>query len=331
MFRKVLLAAASTAFALLLCEPLLWLFGGEIYLTPFYPGEVTPVQDSTYDPVLGWKLPPATVLHETLEEFSVSYTTNPQGFRSRRDFRQPVSGRRIAMLGDSYTFGSGVQDDETFAALLEERLDNTWCDNFGVGAFGIDQMWLSLRHYALPLEPDLVIVSFVRPDLDRSLSTYRRDHVWRWKPAFRLVGGRLEPMTLANLPGPARRFVHRYSRLYRLWRKVEHSLSRNFAVGYRWRLNRALFAAIRDDCKTAGVPLVVVHVPINRRKPAPMFGREMAELGIEFLDLGPRLPAEAETLYYPRDRHLNAAGHRFVAREIHRFLADRDLAEPSHR
>ncbi len=328
MIRKLLLAAASTVFALLLCEPLLWLFGGQIYQPPVYPGEITPERDATYDPHLGWKLPPDTVLHETLDEYSVDYTSNPQGFRSRRDYREPVSGRRIAFLGDSYTFGSGVEDDETFAALLESRLSDTWSDNFGIGAFGIDQMWLSLRHYALPLEPDLVILSFVRPDLDRSLSAYRRDHIWRWKPAFRLVGGRLEQMSLINRPGALRRFAHRHSRLYRLWRKVEHSLSRNLPVGYRWRLNRALFAAIRDDCREAGVPLVVVHIPINRRSPTPMFGREFADLGISFLDLEPRLPADADQLSYPRDRHLNAAGHRFVASEIQRFLEANGLLPP---
>lgn len=255
----------------------------------------------------------------------MSYTCNPQGFRSRRDFSEPVSGRRIALLGDSYTFGSGVEDDETFAALLESRLEDTRCDNFGIGAFGIDQMWLALRHYALPLEPDLVILSFVRPDLDRSLSSYRKDHVWRWKPAFRLVDGRLVPMTMDNRPGPIRRFVHRHSRLYRQWRKLENTLSRRFALGYRWRLNRALFEAVRDECRAAAVPLVVVHIPINRRRPAPMFRREFADMGIEYLDLGSRLPADGDALYYPRDRHFNAAGHRFAAEAIYRFLAARNL------
>ena len=244
---------------------------------------------------------------------------------SRRDFDLPAPGRLIAFLGDSYTFGSGVEDDETFANLLESMLPDTRSYNFGIGAFGIDQMWMTLRHYALPLEPDLVILSFIRLDLDRSLSAYRQDHVWRWKPAFKLSGGELVPMTLENRPGAARRFIHQQSRFYRLWRKLESSLSRRVAVGYRWRLNRAIFAAIRDECEQAGVPLVVVHIPINRRHPAPMFEREFADMGIEYLDLVSLLPADADTLYYPRDRHFTAAGHRFAADAMHRFLAAREL------
>ncbi len=350
MKSRLLLASASTLVAILLCEALLWLFAGTVYPPPLYPGDVEPERDATFDPLVGWKLPPGAVLPEVTDEYSVTYRANRQGFRSRRDFSlersslesdpletsslersslEAVSpgapGRRIALIGDSYTFGSGVEDDETFAALLEARLPDTWCDNFGIGAWGIDQMWMALRHYALPLEPDLVILSFIRYDLDRSLSAYRRDHVWRWKPTFRLSGGELVPLTLDSRPGAAVRFLTQKSRLYRVWRKLENSLSRRFAVGYRWRLNRALFAAIRDDCRRAGVPLVVVHVPINRRSPAPVLAREFAELDVAFLDLEPLLPADADALYYPRDRHFNAAGHRFAAEAIHRFLVARGL------
>lgn len=327
MIRRLFLASLSFVFGVLLCELILLLFAGNIYTPPFYPGDIEPQRDATFDPLLGWKLPPSTVLRESKEEYNVSYTSNAQGFRSYRDFAGTVSEQRIALLGDSYTFGSGVEDDETFGALLESQLEETRCDNFGIGAFGIDQMWLTLGNYALPLAPDLVILTFVRPDLDRSLSSYRKDHIWRWKPAFRLAGRRLVPMTTDNRPGPIRSFVHRHSRLYRQWRKLESSLSLRFAVGYRWRLNRAIFEAIQEECRLAAVPLVVVHVPINRRSPAPMFGKEFAEMGIDYLDLGTHLPADADTLYHPRDRHLNVAGHRFVAEAIHRFLIARQLVQ----
>ncbi len=146
-----------------------------------------------------------------------------------------------------------------------------------------------------------------------------------WKPAFQLSNGKLVPMTEDSRPGALRSFLHQKSRLHRLGRKLEHSLSRRFAVGYRWRLNRALFTAIRDECRRVDLPLLVVHIPVNRRKPAPAFEREFADMEIEYLDLTPRLPANADALYYPRDRHFNAAGHRFAAEEIHRALVERDL------
>ncbi len=329
MKSKLILASASTLVAILLCELILWLAGGTIYPPPLYPGDIDAIADETFDPLVGWKLPLDMLIPEVTDEYSVTYQSDHRGFRSRPqpDNQPGAPGRRIALLGDSYTFGSGVGDDQTFAAVLEARLQDTWCHNFGIGAYGIDQMWLTLRHYAMALEPDVVILSFIRYDLDRSLSSYRRDHVWRWKPAFRLSDGELVAMTSENRPGILRSFLHQQSNLYRLWRKLEHSLSRRYAIGYRWRLNRAIFEAIRDHCRRLGVPLVVVHIPVNRRKPVPMFEREFADMGIAYLDLEPLLPAAADELYFPRDRHLNAAGHRFAAQEIHDFLVERDLVE----
>ena len=56
-----------------------------------------------------------------------------------------------------------------------------------------------------------------------------------------------------------------------------------------------------------------------------MFEREFADMGIEYLDLASRLPADADSLYYSRDRHFNAAGHRFAADAIRHFLVAREL------
>ena len=282
---KIRLIAALALLTIALCELGLRLLAGEIHPPPLYPGDMETVPDSTFDPLVGWKLPLQTVMEETSEEYSSSYSSNAQGFRSRRDFSLPLSGRRIAFLGDSYTFGSGVEDDETFAHLLGSMFPDTRSYNFGIGAFGLDQMLLTLRHYALPVEPELVILSFIRYDLDRSLSSYREDHAWRWKPAFRLSDGELLPMTLESRPGALVSFFHQQSHLFRLWRSLQGSLNRRWAVGYRWRLNRAIFEAIRDECVQARVPLVVVHIPVNRRNPAPLLGREFADMGVDLLDL----------------------------------------------
>jgi len=317
------LAALSCGVALLLAEGLLALWGGEIYDPPLFPGDVEPVHDDVADPWIGWKLSPRAAIREANGEYQVTYHSNRQGFRSKRDFVPGVSHKVIAFLGDSYTFGSGVEDDQTFADLVERQLDDTWSYNFGIGGFGVDQMWMTLRHYALPLHPDLVVVSFIRNDLDRSLSAYRLGNAWHEKPTFRLVDGRLVPMTVDNRPPALARWFYRESRLYRLWRRAESSLSLRYPIGYRWRLNRALFAAIRDDCRKAHVPLVVVFIPANRLSSAPLYQQEFAALGIEYLDLQPLLPADSSSFYYPRDRHWTAAGHRFAANAISSFLKAR--------
>lgn len=71
---------------------------------------------------------------------TATYQSNSQGFRSSREFDENFDGRRIAFLGDSFTFGWGVEENETFAALLESKLEHTRSYNFGIRGFGVDQM-----------------------------------------------------------------------------------------------------------------------------------------------------------------------------------------------
>lgn len=326
-FQRLALVCVSILGTLLAFELLLPLLGVLEPRPPLYPGDRVGAQAPSVDPLIGWKLPPGRTIAETTPEYSVTYRSNRQGFRSRRDFSRPTRKRRVVLLGDSYTMGSGVEDDEVFAYLLERKLRKTQTYNLGIGGFGVDQMWLTLRHYGLELDPDLVILTFVRNDLPRALSAYRMGHDWLEKPVFRLVDGELEPMTLENRPGALTRFVQRRSRLVELGRRLEFSLSRRFAVGATWMLNRALFERIRDDCEAAGVPLVAVYLPINRRRPAPVYRRELAELDIPLLDLSSRLPDDADRLYYPVDGHLNAAGHRFVADVLAKFLIEGGYAQ----
>ena len=60
----------------------------------------------------------------------------------------------------------------------------------------------------------------------------------------------------------------------------------------------------------------MVHLPVNPQARAPLYASEFAQLGIDFLDLAPLLPAAAEDLYFPHDHHLTSAGHRFAGEAI---------------
>jgi hypothetical protein len=174
-----------------------------------------------------------------------------------------------------------------------------------------------------------VILAFIRNDLDRGTTAYRLGHgVWLDKPTYRMQNRRLVPLTTANRPAAAFRFIEQRSRVYGLVRKAARSISTRHAVGPQWRLNSALFEAIRDDCIAAETQLVVVHLPVNTRSPAPGFRREFARMNVPFLDLTPLLPDAADTLYYPKDRHFNPAGHRFAANAIVRFLESERLVPP---
>ncbi len=327
-WRKAAVAAASTVVALALAEGALLLSRSEIYPVPLYPGDVAVLRDRTFDAVLGWKLPPGEAIRETTADYEVTYLANAQGFRSRHDFAAPSIAKRIAFLGDSFTFGSGVREEETFVAVVERALADAESAfvqalNYGIGGFGIDQMSLALEHEVLRWHADLVVLSFIRQDLDRSLSSYRKGHVWLEKPAFHLANGVLVRTTTANRPGPLASWFAQELRLGRLGRKTADALANRWPIGGRWRLNRALFVRIRDACSAAGVALLVVHLPVNPRAAAPLYAKEFAALGIDYLDLAALLPVAADDLYFPHDRHFTPAGHRFAGAAIAHAIAER--------
>ncbi|MCG8456014.1 MAG: GDSL-type esterase/lipase family protein [Holophagales bacterium] len=89
--------------------------------------------------------------------------TNADGFRSpysRDDFR--AHGQRIVLLGDSYTFGLGVKQEESVGAVLESHLRQTGTDvavlNTGVISYSPLLARQTLRKVARHYQPTLVLL-----------------------------------------------------------------------------------------------------------------------------------------------------------------------------
>ena len=80
---------------------------------------------------------------------------------------------RVALIGDSFTFGEGVRFEDTWGSVLGEAL-GTHCQvlNFGVPGYGIDQIYLRYMKDVRPWHPTIVIASFIEDDLWRTMSVY---------------------------------------------------------------------------------------------------------------------------------------------------------------
>lgn len=91
--------------------------------------------------------------------------SNGDGFRDD-PFPPKSPGKvRIVTIGDSSTFGWGSERENTFQALLQERLDRWQPGRFEILNLGIPghnsrHGTGMLVHYALPLQPDLLIISY---------------------------------------------------------------------------------------------------------------------------------------------------------------------------
>ncbi len=98
-------------------------------------------------------------------EFSVSFRTNRYGLRGADPaLPKPPGIVRILMLGDSFTFGFPVKDDETFCALIErglrERGYRADLINGGVSGYSPTLHYISLRDQFLAFDPDVVVLWF---------------------------------------------------------------------------------------------------------------------------------------------------------------------------
>lgn len=142
----------------------------EILLRLFWPQQTGPVQFA-YDPVRGGIPVPGQHGRRIFPGvYDYTYTNNSLGLRGPEIGQK--KGQRILLLGDSFTYGIGVNDDQTFAVQLE-RLTGIEVVNAGNGGTGTDY---ALRFYETighTLQSDIVILCFFANDfLDNERGTY---------------------------------------------------------------------------------------------------------------------------------------------------------------
>ncbi len=150
-----------------------------------------------YHPTLGWASQPN--LRDVPVFDGKFLNTNDHGWRGTTDFPvERVPGKaRILLLGDSFTFGDEVSDNETYAYYLQSMLPNAEVINMGVHGYGHDQMLLLFLEQGLQYQPDMVILGFIQTDLDRNLVSFR-DFA---KPRFMVRAGELV-LTHSPVPSP---------------------------------------------------------------------------------------------------------------------------------
>lgn len=97
---------------------------------------------------------------------------NSEGFR---DHEYPIEKKngtyRIAVIGDSFTFGMGVESEDSYPKKLESILNSRTAGmnyevmNFGVISYNTFQEVKFLKDKALKYKPDIVIVGYLSNDI----------------------------------------------------------------------------------------------------------------------------------------------------------------------
>lgn len=256
--------------------------------------------------------------------FSYQITTNSLGMRDLAEptsVLNPATTTRIAVVGDSIAFGAGVNDGETFSAVMEKMLNSSTSGkkeeievlNLAVGGYSARNYLQVVKHKALPLKPQIIIISYCLndPELDltqplhsffRSRAWY--EHLYLWKQYYR-AQIRVKELFFGN--GDYIRYLHRYPPS---WDSVVTSF-------------REISALTKE--KNISVYLVVMpHIPVLGSKPYKYLDLHQQvcdatkTVGFSCFDLYPAFanytPADLWISY--NDGHPNALGHQIIAQQI---------------
>jgi len=293
-----------------------------LWKPPIYPGERADRPSTSFagDPLVGWRLRPEHRFEWVTEGRRVAYRSDARGFRVGDHSRDGSRTRRLVLLGDSFVFGFGVGWDESLAGRLEARFPEWEVLNMAQPGFGLDQIAVALEAWALPLDPEAVVVGLLSEDLARCETAYREVEGFN-KPLFQLAGGELVRLTPERAPGPARRFLERHSKLIALFRQLDRVIGKRLGRGAWWARNEALLERMRTRLESTGTPALFLLFPKPDPDPVPALAAYAERRGLDFVDLttGPGRPAAEH--YLPRDGHFSARGHAYLFELVERWLS----------
>lgn len=190
-----------------------------------------------HDEMLGWRL------REDVAVGQGAFTTGTLGVRMNSGEPRPLPKGAILAVGDSFTVGSGVDDDQTWPAHLE-RLTGTPVLNGAAGAWGVDQMVLRAEQLGPQLESRAVVVGILAQD---SLRNNFEVYGGAYKPFFGIEG---DSAVLRGVPVPR---VGERGLDLNIWRRVFghsyllHWTTRRLGLTSWWLDQTALYRKIHPD------------------------------------------------------------------------------------
>lgn len=238
---------------------------------------------------------------------------NSDGIRDREfSVEKPPNVFRIVVLGDSFAFGQGVENNETFAKVLETFLNNNskkWkyeVLNFGVPGYNTLQEVELFKRKALKYKPDMVIVGFVENDWINQ--TRLKELIIKYREQLLSKGYSQREAEVKSPVLAAQEFYHEsYSKFQELW---EHTV----------------FNPLRE-LKNYNLTVIIYLFPSGERE--TLFIKNTTQiLGFHLVDgnyvfNNPKY--SNYELFYKHDGHPTAVAHKLVGEQIYQYLKNNNL------
>lgn len=150
--RSVLILARTITgvVSLILAEGMLWMLGYPNWRVPApAPSNVKSEYDP--DPELGWKNSEGEYLMSAPDRTPFRYTNWSQGRRATSEHAPAEAQRaedakpRVAYVGDSYVYGYGLGDTDTFAWRIQQRHPEVQVNNYGTPGYGTYQSYIAMK------------------------------------------------------------------------------------------------------------------------------------------------------------------------------------------
>ncbi|MBF0331641.1 MAG: SGNH/GDSL hydrolase family protein [Candidatus Omnitrophica bacterium] len=294
-------------------------------------------------------LNPNTQVLATTSDFSVIYKTNSQGLRDKEHtFQKSAQIKRVLILGDSLTFGEGIEYGDRFTDIAQRHLQNLEIINAGIPGFSLNQMLLKFTQEGLNYSPDMVVI-FINTNV-----LYRKDNYGIENNSVELND--LSPkqpqntaMTLyfsKNDPffNKENFNIVNHSYLFsflsyqisirmlmnklemndqRAWARIQQTRKNNRSSSYDLIISRAtpLFSKFLEICMQRGIKLIVVNISSHPQKMD--FIKNISDK-ILYYDLSDYLFSESrkQNLCFIYDRHFNKKANSLIAEKLINILQE---------
>jgi hypothetical protein len=268
------------------------------------------------DAQTGWSNAPnllATRINAAGQEWSIRTDQNGQ----RIITQDPRAGRKILILGDSLSFGEGIDIKDRFDVRMLSSLPGTRVMNTGTMGYGTDQEYVAFRNWKHLLESgDTVLIMLNQSDY---FDVLRRRFFGRAKPYFEKVDGsyvlRPPPIGLWERWSDWSRVASVIARI------IEPAVTESLDPRQSIEIIRLVLGRIREEVPR-GVRVALAHQG-TRDFLGPKLGLSstiFCEFADVCIDLDDALAADPVHLL--PDGHWSTSGHAAVAQVLLKALRD---------
>ena len=234
-------------------------------------------------------------------EFDTKITFDKNG---RYSDHPNLNKKSIAVIGDSFSMGWGVNDDETFSSILEKKI-NRPVFNLAVSGYGTVRQLMRLEKTNLLDKIDIIILQYCYNDVGENMGFKKNSEEQALQKFNTMVSGK--PVSNWRIL----RKVARYSSTIPIdiLRKKNEIL--DFS-GHHRVLKKILsnFPSIKDK----KIYIFYTNGPNMKFSNFP-FGSPEYSNNIFFLDI-----KNKNEHFFKIDGHLNRLGHKFIAEELSKVI-----------